>query len=46
MQNDFESQRAALQAELTAVALAGGDTGRIREKITKLDEREQAARAC
>ncbi|MCD9228936.1 hypothetical protein ACPPTR_10510 [Ralstonia pseudosolanacearum] len=41
---EFEAQRAILNAELTAVALAGGDTGKVRKKLQALDDREQAAR--
>lgn len=45
MNTEFEAQRAALMAELTQIALAGGDTGRTREKLAKLNDREQSARA-
>lgn len=41
---EFDAQRAILNAELTAVALAGGDTGKVRKKLQALDDREQAAR--
>ncbi|WP_407122175.1 hypothetical protein [Bradyrhizobium sp. STM 3561] len=41
---EFEAQRAILNAELTAVALAGGDTSKVRKKLHALDDREQAAR--
>ncbi|MDO3518143.1 hypothetical protein [Ralstonia pseudosolanacearum] len=41
---EFDAQRAILNAELTAVALAGGDTAKVRKKLQALDDREQAAR--
>ncbi|HEF4739714.1 hypothetical protein KTD19_12490 [Burkholderia multivorans] len=44
MDTDFQAQRAVLKAELTAIALAGGDTAKVRDKLAKLDAREQSAR--
>ncbi|MDN3365891.1 hypothetical protein QQO24_01730 [Ralstonia pseudosolanacearum] len=41
---EFDAQRAVLNAELTAAALAGGNTAKIRSKLQALDDREQAAR--
>ncbi|MGY3551183.1 hypothetical protein [Bradyrhizobium sp. USDA 4469] len=44
MDTDFQAQRAILAAELSAAALAGGSTAKIRAKLKALDDREQAAR--
>jgi hypothetical protein len=44
MSNEFQIERARLQAELTALALVGGGTDKVRAKLAKLDEREQQAR--
>ncbi|CAB3753015.1 hypothetical protein [Paraburkholderia solisilvae] len=40
---NFDAQRALLNDELTAIALAGGNTSKTREKLAALDKREQAA---
>jgi hypothetical protein len=44
MSNEFQAQRAVLNAELTALALSGADTSKCRDKLTKLDARVQEAR--
>ncbi|WP_238914239.1 hypothetical protein [Achromobacter insolitus] len=44
MSNEFQVERAKLKSELAAIALAGGDTGRVRDRLAKLDEREQEVR--
>lgn len=44
--HDIDARRAALQAELSVIALAGGNTAPVREKLAKLDAREQEARAA
>lgn len=41
---NFEAQRAALNADLTQAALTGGDTTKIRAKLAQLDAREEAER--
>ncbi|MGA3887661.1 hypothetical protein ACI2S3_02895 [Ralstonia nicotianae] len=42
--DEFAQQRAVLQAELSAAALAGANTAKVRAKLQALDDREQAAR--
>lgn len=44
MTQEFQAQRAKLQSELSSLALAGADTSKVRDKLAKLDEREQATR--
>ncbi|TAI60430.1 hypothetical protein [Bradyrhizobium sp. Leo170] len=44
MSNEFQVERAKLQSELTTLAMVGADTNRVRDKLAKLDEREQATR--
>lgn len=41
---DFQAQRAAINAALTEAALVGGDTGKIRTKLAQLEAREAAER--
>ncbi|WP_175761891.1 hypothetical protein [Burkholderia ambifaria] len=40
----FDEERATLNAELTAIALAGGNTDSVRDKLAKLEQREADAR--
>ena len=42
--DDFQAQRAAINAELTHAALKGGDTNKIRAKLAQLEAREAAER--
>ena len=42
--DDFQAQRAAINAELTHAALTGGDTNKIRAKLAQLEAREAAER--
>jgi len=44
MQNEFETQRAELTGELTALVIAGGDTAKVRDKLSKLEARETSVR--
>lgn len=44
MSNEFQVERAKLQSELTSLAMTGADTSRLRDKLAKLDQREQATR--
>jgi hypothetical protein len=41
---DFNAERAKLNDELTKTALLGGDTKKVRERLTSLGAREQAER--
>lgn len=41
---DFQAQRAAINADLTQAALVGGDTTKIRAKLAQLEAREEAER--
>lgn len=42
--DDFQAQRAAINAELTHAALTGGDTNKIRTKLAQLEAREATER--
>lgn len=44
MQNEFSAERSKLRGELTALAMTGADTAKVRARLAKLDEREQQAR--